>query len=151
MRDATLCYLFRGGKVLLQKKAAGKFGEGKWNGPGGKIEKWEAPAASAVREVKEETNLDVRNLDQAGLLIFNEEGGEEFAVHVFRTEDFSGTPKESEEGELKWFPVDSLPFEEMWEDDRVWFPKVLSRDPFRGRFRFTKGFKKLIEYRMEKV
>lgn len=151
MRDATVTYLFKDGKVLLQKKAPGRFGEGKWNGPGGKIEKWEPPAISAIREVREETGLEVKNIVPAGLLIFNEEGGKEFAVHVFTTEHFEGEIKASDEGELKWFSIDRLPFEEMWEDDKIWVPSVLKKEPFKGTFLFSKGFKKLLEYRMERV
>ena len=33
---ATLCYIVKDNKVLLLKKAKGLWGEGKWNGPGGK-------------------------------------------------------------------------------------------------------------------
>jgi len=47
----TLCYLRRDGRVLLQKKAKGLFGEGKYNGPGGKILPGENPEQSAIREV----------------------------------------------------------------------------------------------------
>lgn len=40
MRLATLCYLLKDDQVLLAMKKRG-FGEGKWNGPGGKVEKGE--------------------------------------------------------------------------------------------------------------
>ncbi|MBC8223003.1 hypothetical protein H8E65_00310, partial [Candidatus Bathyarchaeota archaeon] len=33
--EATLCAIVRDGRILLQRKAAGRFGEGEWNGAGG--------------------------------------------------------------------------------------------------------------------
>ncbi len=151
MRDATLCYIFNNGKVLLQKKSSGKFGEGKWNAPGGKIEKRENPENAAIREVKEETGLAVKNVQKIGLLAFAEEGGKLFSAHIFVTDNFSGEIKESEEGELKWFDTKSIPYQEMWEDDKVWFPYLLKKQKFKGAFLFTKGFKKLIRQKVERA
>lgn len=47
------------GKVLLGKRAPGSFQAGKWCLPGGFIEFDEDFVTSAIREVKEETNLDI--------------------------------------------------------------------------------------------
>ena len=47
------------GQVLLGKRANGSFLAGKWCLPGGFIEFEEDFIFSAVREVKEETNLDI--------------------------------------------------------------------------------------------
>ena len=55
MKDATICYLFKDSQVLLQKKAEGKFGAGKWNAPGGKIKMTESPETAIMREIQEET------------------------------------------------------------------------------------------------
>ncbi len=49
--EATLCAILRDGQILLQRKAAGRFGEGKWNGAGGKLEPGEDPADGVIREV----------------------------------------------------------------------------------------------------
>ena len=35
-----------------------------------------------------------------------------------------------------WFANDAVPFEEMWEDDKLWFPYMFEDRPFVGRFTF---------------
>ena len=57
MIRATICEIIQEEKILLQLKKAGKFGEGKWNGPGGKILSNETPIEGVKREVYEETGL----------------------------------------------------------------------------------------------
>ena len=151
MRDTTLCYVFHDGKVLLQKKAAGMFGEGRWNGPGGKIEENESPEKAAIREVREETDLSVSDLQEMGILRFSEDTGDSLLTHVFVTDMFSGEVKHSEEGRLEWFEAGSIPYDEMWEDDIFLFPLLLSRERFIGHFVFTKGFKRLVEHNIERL
>ena len=48
--------------MLLGMKKRG-FGEGRWNGFGGKVEVGESIAGGAVREVREECGLEVREQD----------------------------------------------------------------------------------------
>lgn len=36
----------------------------------------------------------------------------------------------------QWFPLDQIPFADMWPDDRYWFPLLLQRKRFRGYFLF---------------
>ena len=63
---ATLCYLRHGNKILLQRKAQGLFGEGRWNAPGGKMLAGELPEKAAAREMLEETGLKGVRLTQLG-------------------------------------------------------------------------------------
>ena len=151
MKDATICYLFKDNQVLLQKKAEGKFGAGKWNAPGGKIKMTESPETAIMREIREETGLTVKQLKDHGKLAFGEKGGHAFSVYVFSATDFSGELKANEEGELKWFPTKNLPWNEMWKDDKIWLPALLEGKRFHGRFMFDKGFKKMLDYHMEEL
>jgi len=150
MKDATLCYIFNQDSVLLQKKARG-FGRGKWNAPGGKIRFAETPEKAAVREVREETGLSVKGLENMGILNFFEEGGNFFTVYVFSAKGFEGQVMNGGEGRLEWFPVNGLPFEEMWEDDKHWLPYLLQEKRFRADFLFTKGFKKILKHKVEEI
>ncbi len=55
MLQATLCFVFNTQwQILLCMKKRG-FGEGKWNGAGGKQVDWETIEQTAIREFLEET------------------------------------------------------------------------------------------------
>ncbi|MCX8190529.1 MAG: 8-oxo-dGTP diphosphatase [Candidatus Diapherotrites archaeon] len=148
---ATLCMICKNGKILLQKKAKGKFGEGKWNMPGGKVRNGETCIEAAKREVLEETGLKVKKLCEVGKINFFFENSNEpaWVVHVFSAKSFSGLERPNEEGELKWFDTKELPFNEMWPDDKHWYPLLLAGKNFEGNFFFTHGFEKLLNYRIE--
>jgi 8-oxo-dGTP pyrophosphatase MutT (NUDIX family) len=135
MIEAILCYIFKGGKVLLQKKSKG-FGKGKWNGPGGKVNQGEAPAIAAKREVMEETGLVVNAMENRGRILFHL-NDKEWIVHIFRTEDFDGDPIDGGEGELRWFDPAKLPYDTMWPDDRHWMPLFLEGRAIDAEFWIT--------------
>lgn len=141
------------GKILLQRKAKGRFGEGKWNMPGGKLKDGETCFDAVKREVLEETGLKVEKLSEVGKVNFFFENSNEpvWVVHIFSAKIFSGTEMPSEEGLLEWFDLKNLPFNEMWPDDRYWYPMLLSGKRFEGDFHYTKGFEKLLNYRLREI
>ena len=47
---------------------------------------------------------------------------------VFTATEFDGTPAETDEAVPVWFPVDDLPYHNMWADDPVWYPKRTMND-----------------------
>nr|CAD7407420.1 unnamed protein product [Timema cristinae] len=132
----TLAIIRDGGNVLLGMKKRG-FGKGKWNGFGGKVELGETIHQAAVRELQEESGLHVDEMDRVGLLEFQFEGDPVLLeVHVFTTTNFKGEPVETDEMFPKWFPIDHIPFDKMWLDDRIWFPLLLRQQKFQGFFLF---------------
>jgi len=58
MKEATLCFLINENKILLGMKKRG-FGQGKYNGFGGKPQSNETILEAAVREMQEESNIKV--------------------------------------------------------------------------------------------
>ena len=83
------------GKILMQKRT---YPKGKWGLPGGLMELGESTVETAVREVREETNLTVENLKLLGVYsgkdhLCKAENGDEWYVVVtaYTTKDFSGT------------------------------------------------------------
>ena len=47
-----------------------------------------------------------------------------------------GEPRATDEALPLWTPLDGIPFDEMWADDVLWFPHMLSGRRFEGRFLF---------------
>ncbi len=134
-QEATLVFIVRDGHVLLIHKKRG-LGAGKINGPGGRIDEGESPVECAVREVEEELGVTPLDLQHRGKLRFQFTNGLALLVHVFWAGDCDGRPQESDEATPLWVPVEQVPFDHMWEDDRHWFPLMLRGTPFEGRFTF---------------
>ena len=132
---ATLVFVIRNGKILLIDKKTG-LGKGKVNGPGGKVEPGESPRDCAVREYREELGLTVSNLQYCGQHRFQFVDGYSIEVWVYRTEDYEGKPTETVEARPLWVPLDEIPYEQMWEDDRLWLPMLIRGERFRGRWIF---------------
>ena len=81
-----------------------------WSFPGGHVEKGESLYNCAVREVKEETGLDVRNLNYCGAVHWiNRESDERYLCFMYKTSDFSGVLlAKTDEGEQFWLDKDEL-------------------------------------------
>ena len=132
---ATLVFVVRGAEILLINKKTG-LGKGKVNAPGGKVDPGETPEACAVRECREELGITVSNLEYCGEHRFQFVDGYSIHVWVYRTRDFTGEAVETREAKPLWVRVDAIPYEEMWEDDRLWLPMVLRGERFQTRWIF---------------
>ena len=132
---ATLVFVIEDGKILLIDKKTG-LGKGKINGPGGKVEKGEAPEACAIRECQEELSITVSDLQYCGQHRFQFVDGYSIHVWVYKTEKFDGTPTESVEAKPLWVSLDEIPYDRMWEDDEIWLPMLLRGERFQGRWIF---------------
>ena len=89
------------GKVLVQERVKS------WKGisfPGGHVEPGESFVDSAIREVKEETGLDIRNLQSCGVIHWSHNRSfNRYIVFLYKTTDFSGNLlPETEEGRVFW-------------------------------------------------
>ncbi len=132
---ATLCFVRRGDELLLILKKRG-LGAGKINGPGGRIDPGETPQQCAVREVQEELGVTPINPQLVGELQFQFVSGDSIHGYVFLTDRFTGDPIETDEAVPRWTRIDAIPFEQMWQDDRLWVPLMLEGRLFVGRFVF---------------
>ncbi len=132
---ANLCFVLRGGEILLIRKKRG-LGAGKINAPGGKIDPGETALDSAVRETFEEVGVRPLDAERRGELHFQFRDG--FSLHcaVFLARSFTGEPHETDEAIPLWTPLDAIPYDEMWADDRYWLPLLLRGDKFAGFFEF---------------
>ncbi len=143
---ATLLFVVRDDRVLLIRKKRG-LGAGKINGPGGRIDDGETPIEAAAREVHEELGIRPTGVRQHGELLFQFTDG--FSIHgyVFRADGWEGRPAETDEAVPLWTPLDRIPYDEMWADDRIWLPWLLEGREFRGWMLFEDDH--LIEHRFE--
>ncbi|MCX8497600.1 MAG: 8-oxo-dGTP diphosphatase [Akkermansiaceae bacterium] len=132
---ATILFIIKDGKILLIEKKRG-LGAGKINGPGGKIDAGETPLEAAVRETEEELCITPTAPRKLGELQFSMSDCPHIHCHVYRADDYSGTPTETDEAVPVWTAIDAIPYQRMWEDDQHWLPILLEDQSFLGRFVF---------------
>lgn len=105
-RKAVRCYLIKDNNVVAIKYKQGNK-EGYYDIPGGKIEEGELPEQTAIREMKEETGLDVRNLKYKGNMII-EYPNRIYDFDVFVAGESEGEPQEFEENTSEWIEIQEL-------------------------------------------
>ena len=134
--NCTLTYITDGDRILLIEKKTG-MGSGYLNAPGGHIELEETKVEAAIRETKEETGLDVSDLEERGALYFQFKDGIRMLGYVFFTSTWSGTLiDECEETRPFWTTITELDYSKMWEDDKLWLPMALEGKQFDAYFIF---------------
>lgn len=108
-------YIFNQKNQVLLGLRKSKHGENTWCPPGGHMEFGETNEQAAIREAKEETNLDLnpQNIKLCGLTndFFPENNRHYITLHFF-CHDFKGTPELMEPNKCvqwQWFDVDKLP------------------------------------------
>jgi 8-oxo-dGTP diphosphatase len=132
---ATILFIIKDGRILLIEKKTG-LGAGKINGPGGKIEPGETALEAAIRETQEELLITPHTPRKLGELQFSMSDHPDILCHVYRSDDFSGIPTETEEAVPVWIALDAIPYDRMWEDDQHWLPLLVREQTFLGRFVF---------------
>ena len=112
-RTATAIIIFSPDKILLIKRATVPF-KGYWALPGGRVDPGETVEQTIVREVKEETGLDVAVVSKIGE--YHEQGvqdGIEYNYYpaCFLVKTIGGEIKkqESEIEEIKLFSLNEIP------------------------------------------
>lgn len=133
---ATLLFVARAGEVLLIRKKRG-LGAGKINGPGGRLEENETPLECAIRETQEELLINPLDIRPAGELFFHAKDMPRIHGHIFVAGNYEGKPTETDEAIPIWFRYEDIPFDEMWDDDRLWLPRVLAGESVKGFFTFV--------------
>ena len=75
--------------------------------PGGHIEEGEDYVLSTIREVKEETGLNVTNLVYCGKIEWKNQNYKDVCL-IYKTSTYQGELKSSYEGEVFWLNKDNL-------------------------------------------
>ena len=133
MKQVTLLLLRKPGHVLLAMKKRG-FGEGLWNGVGGKVGPGETVKAAAIRECQEEIGITPQNVKLTGRIRFTMPDDPTFGhdCFIFTANHWEGEPQETEEMRPQWFKVTEIPYEKMWPVDSIWMPHLIADEHFTG-------------------
>ena len=132
MRNTTLVHLEKDGCYLMLHRVRKEADENrdKWVGIGGKFESGESPEDCALREVLEETGLTMHSWRYRGIVTFvSDEWGTEF-MHLFHSDDFSGSLKDCDEGDLEWVDKQRVLHLPIWEGDRIFLRLLDTDEPF---------------------
>ncbi|MGI5888852.1 MAG: NUDIX hydrolase [Oscillospiraceae bacterium] len=131
MKNTTLCYLERDGRVLMLHRVLKKndMNEGKWVGVGGKFEYGESPEECLVREVREETGYALDSFRLRGIVTFSNTKYEPEYIYLYTSSSFSGSQKECSEGILKWIPRGDILGLNLWEGDRIFLRLLEENSP----------------------
>lgn len=132
MKNTTLCYIERDGCYLLLHRVKKKndLNHNKWVGIGGKFEETESPEECILREVKEETGLLLNGMEYRGIVTFvSDENFTEY-MHIFWSDDFSGSLTECDEGELEWVEKSRMNELPHWKGDEIFLKLIELKVPF---------------------
>ena len=151
MKNTTLCYIEKDGKYLMihRVKKVEDINKDKWVGVGGKFEETETPFDCVRREIFEETGLVPGKLNYRGLVTFvSDEFGTEY-MHLFHTDEFSGTmTRDCNEGNLEWVDKRKIFDLPLWEGDKIFLDLLDKNVPFFSLKLVYKG-QKLISHTLE--
>ncbi|MBR4344215.1 MAG: 8-oxo-dGTP diphosphatase [Lachnospiraceae bacterium] len=101
----VLCLIQDGNRILLQNRVKEDWKE--YTLPGGHVEPGKSFVDAVIREMKEETGLEILNPQLVGIKQFPIEGGR-YIVLLFKTESFKGEVISSDEGEMEWIEYGRL-------------------------------------------
>lgn len=134
MKQTTLCYIDDGTRYLMlhRVKKENDASHGKWIGVGGKCEADESPDECMLREVKEETDLEITRWQYRGIVTFISDTWPNEYMHLFTASEWQGNiDMDCNEGDLAWIAKDKLMDLKLWEGDRIFLRLLLDEStPF---------------------
>lgn len=106
----NMCFIQDGqGRFVMQIRSPERYA---WSGgafPGGKMEIGESIHDSVIREIYEETGLTIANPKLVGVKHFyTRDDKTRYLVFLYRTNDFTGQLRSSEEGEVIWVSQEDI-------------------------------------------
>ncbi len=95
---SNMCLIYQNDSILVINRT-----KKDWPGlsfPGGHVEENETIEESVIREIKEETNLDIKNIKLCAIKEWRFEDNIRYIGFLYKTNKFKGTLKSSNEGNV---------------------------------------------------
>ena len=106
---SALVLVDQDGRILICERPKGKFMEGFWEFPGGKLENNETPKNCLIREIKEEIGVDLENFCFSPLTFsLNEYDDFNILLLLYICRENVGVIKSNENQNIKWLFVRDL-------------------------------------------
>ena len=136
-QNRAIGLLVRGDEILLGLRGEG-IGEGNFVAIGGKQEEGEAIEQTLVREIREEIAVTVTKFELVAKIDFSHEAKPDWdqCVVVFLCSEWTGDIQKLEDVTPKWFKKSAIPFDKMWEDNKDWYPLILSGRKVKAKYRY---------------
>lgn len=95
-----------GNRIMLLEEE--RVGIRQLNAPGGRVKPFESPSETAIREVKEETGLDIRLIGLVAVIEGTWADGGKFAKFVFEAEKAGGAEKAEKDFQIHWLSKEQV-------------------------------------------
>ena len=132
MNFTTLCYIEKENKYLMLHRTSKKKdgNKDKWIGVGGHFEKGESPEECLLREVKEETGLELTSYQFRGIVTFISDEWPDEYMCLYTADRYTGDIGNCDEGELVWLEKEKIMDLNIWEGDKIFLKLLMENQPF---------------------
>ena len=132
MNFTTLCYIEKENKYLMLHRTSKKKdgNKDKWIGVGGHFEKGESPEECLLREVKEETGLELTSYQFRGIVTFISDEWPDEYMCIYTADRYTGDIGNCDEGELVWVEKGKIMDLNIWEGDKIFLKLLTENQPF---------------------
>ena len=132
MNFTTLCYIEKENKYLMLHRTSKKKdgNKDKWIGVGGHFEKGESPEECLLREVKEETGLELTSYQFRGIVTFISDEWPDEYMCLYTANRYTGDIGNCDEGELVWVEKEKIMDLNIWEGDKIFLKLLTENQPF---------------------
>jgi len=124
LRRVAVAFVEDRGRLLIARRRPGATFAGMWELPGGRCRGGEEPAACVVREVREETGLEVR-VERPAAVVVHSYPDVTVELHAFFCSVLAGDARPLESQEVVWVGRDELDRYEFPAANRELFARAL--------------------------
>lgn len=148
----TLCYIEHEDSFLMMHRVKKEkdMNKDKWIGVGGHFEEGESPEECLLREVREETGLELTSWKLRGIITFVTDVYEPEYMFLYTADGYTGEIADCDEGTLEWVKKSDVYDLPIWEGDKVFFRLLEGqREFFSLKLRYER--EKLVEVVLDGV